>query len=316
MSTPSTPPAGSPSNGAAEPAPAVARPADLPLDSQAEQIHTLIKREARALNQIRKLRHELQKVWDHAHRLHDTVRAYERAMQAQKQADEHEVVYDKDGLRVRYRSVAFLEDEKFHAAFQAGMRSWHHVFLQIGGQRELPIEWRVYLLCWAARHASTLDGDFVECGVNTGIYSLAACHYVEFNSLDRDFYLLDPFVSPIVTAEAFSGAYYDVVRNSFSRYPRVHVIQTELPPSLADLSLEKIAYLSLDVAGSGQDDEALQEASTLELLWERLVPGAVVVLGKYGWLGYPRRKIVMDALAARLGIEIGLLPTGQGLIVR
>ena len=47
--------------------------------------------------------------------------------------------------------------------------------------------------CWAAQHGTRLPGDFVECGVNTGILSLAVCKYVGFNDLDKSFYLFDTF---------------------------------------------------------------------------------------------------------------------------
>jgi O-methyltransferase len=36
-------------------------------------------------------------------------------------------------------------------------------------------------------------GDFVECGVNTGIFSLAVCEYVDFNRLDKSLWLFDTY---------------------------------------------------------------------------------------------------------------------------
>lgn len=55
------------------------------------------------------------------------------------------------------------------------------------------IEWRVYVACWAAGHALKLSGDFVECGVNTGMMSLAICHYHDLNSTGRKFWLFDTY---------------------------------------------------------------------------------------------------------------------------
>jgi O-methyltransferase len=37
------------------------------------------------------------------------------------------------------------------------------------------------------------DGDFVECGVNRGGLSRAVIHYVDFDRLDKRFWLLDTY---------------------------------------------------------------------------------------------------------------------------
>ena len=43
---------------------------------------------------------------------------------------------------------------------------------------------------------------------------------------------------------------------------------------------------------------------------------APVLLDDYAYWGYRQQKVAMDALAARLGVAIMSLPSGQGLIVR
>ncbi|MGK0185826.1 MAG: hypothetical protein ACI9R3_001609 [Verrucomicrobiales bacterium] len=100
--------------------------------------------------------------------------------------------YDSDGLRVWGKSVAFLEDEKFMSAYRKGIFSGQRL---AGGELDvdLHIEWRIHVSCWAARHAAQLDGDFVECGVNTGIFSIAVCEYVDFNRTGKKFYLFDTY---------------------------------------------------------------------------------------------------------------------------
>jgi O-methyltransferase len=103
----------------------------------------------------------------------------------------HLPVYDSDGLTVRGKQVPFLENERFMSAYRRGINSGQ----RFGGtpNAEIHIEWRVAVTCWAAHHGSKLPGDFVECGVNTGIYSLAICEYVGFNHLNKSFYLFDTF---------------------------------------------------------------------------------------------------------------------------
>ena len=58
------------------------------------------------------------------------------------------------------------------------------------------------------------------------------------------------------------------------------------------------------------------EVAALEYLWPRLVPGALVLLDDYGYQRHELQKDAMDGLAARLGVSILSLPTGQGLLVR
>src|SRR5262245_14975014 len=71
--------------------------------------------------------------------------------------------YDWDGLATIHNHE-FMVDPAFVKAYQRGLKS---------GGAELHIYWRVHVALWAARAASRLDGDFIECGVNAGIVSSA-----------------------------------------------------------------------------------------------------------------------------------------------
>src|SRR5207302_1217825 len=84
--------------------------------------------------------------------------------------------YDADGLTVIGKNTEFLTDPHFMSAYRAGMNSGHKIGRPEGSQVDIHIEWRVFVCCWAAWHAKHLPGDFVECGVNTGILSLAVCN--------------------------------------------------------------------------------------------------------------------------------------------
>ena len=48
------------------------------------------------------------------------------------------------------------------------------------------IHWRIHVLCWAAYHAMHLEGDFVDCGVNTGIFARAVINYVRFEKSKKN----------------------------------------------------------------------------------------------------------------------------------
>ena len=101
--------------------------------------------------------------------------------------------YNHDGMILIGKNTSFLEDPRFMHAYKAGMNTGHHILRSKGSQADIHIEWRVHIACWAAKHALRLPGDFVECGVNTGITSLAVCEFTNFNNTGKSFLLFDTF---------------------------------------------------------------------------------------------------------------------------
>src|SRR5579862_4996402 len=101
------------------------------------------------------------------------------------------LTYLNDGLATWNKSISFLAAPKFISAYRRGMNSGHRMGGATGAGEDIGIQWRVAIACWAAAHAKHLPGDFVECGTNTGIMSLAICEYVDFNASDKRFWLFD-----------------------------------------------------------------------------------------------------------------------------
>ena len=97
--------------------------------------------------------------------------------------------YQADGFST-YHNASCLQEPKFQEAYELGVKSGHT--LTAPGQ-ELHCEWCVHQYIWAASHCNNLEGDFVECGVKTGIFSLAIMKYLNWNSIDKDFWLFDFF---------------------------------------------------------------------------------------------------------------------------
>lgn len=177
--------------------------------------------------------------------------------------------YSMDGLATVH-DADFLNDPLFREsyAFGKGTGSW--------GLSEP--SWRIYIACWAGRHALRLEGDFVECGVNRGGLSLAVMHYTNFSNQNRRFYLLDTFAGfPDEMKDLAAGAnrndysecYDDVVR-TFSQFPNVSIIRGTIPQTLPQITATSIAFLSIDL----NVPEA--EVASLTYLWPRLVQGAVM----------------------------------------
>jgi len=205
----------------------------------------------------------------------------------------------------------FCKDSRFAHAYQKGKST--------GSWNGADLRWRVYTACWAAANASTLLGDFAECGVNRGGTSLSVMEYIKFNSLNKRFYLLDTyrgFPEDFASLAASSNQHsyedcYDQVLRTFKPYSQVRIIAGEVPKTLRQVDTDKVCYLSIDM------NSAEPEIAAVRFFWPKLVRGAVVLLDDYAYAEpYRRQKEAFDSLSNELGFQILCLPTGQGLIVR
>lgn len=189
-----------------------------------------------------------------------------------------------------------------------------------GAWQNTDLLWRAYVICWAAQKGAQLGGDFVECGVNQGGYSRLAMHYIGFDQMpDRRFFLLDTFCG--TPANAYSegedpavrhefGDSYEHAKEVFRDYKNVSLIRGEVPETLPQVTSEQICYLSLDM------NVVKPEIAASEYLWDRLLPGAAIVLDDYNWIGYEVQKAGFDRFARERGVEVLSLPTGQGLMFK
>jgi hypothetical protein len=218
----------------------------------------------------------------------------------------------EDGLLSRHNRD-FLEDPDFVRAYARG----------IDASGDLGWRWRVHIGLWAAATAARHPGDFVECGVNRGFLSTAIMEYLDWDRLDKQFWLLDTFagidLSQLEGDELAAArernqrmdlADGDSVRAWFSQWQNVNVIEGSVPGTLPLVHADEIAYLHLDMNASAP------EVAALEYFWERLVPGAVVLFDDYGYRGYEAQRHALGALARRRDFPIASLPTGQGLLIR
>jgi O-methyltransferase len=238
--------------------------------------------------------------------------------------DQPVATYNADSLVVYHKTVGFLDDSRFQAAYRRGMDSGHHIARARGSDEDLHIEWRIHVLLWAASQAVRLPGDFVECGVNTGIFSLAICDYVNFNATGKSFWLFDTFdgipidqvsereraLGILEENEANYSECFELARANFAPFPRAHPVRGRVPDVLATVKIGNVAYLSVDM------NIVEPEVAALEFFWDKLSPGAPVVLDDYGWTMHAPQKAAMDAFAVERDVKILELPTGQGLLFK
>ena len=228
------------------------------------------------------------------------------------------LTYNGDGV-ASIHSVAWMSDPRFLEAYRRGMATGHRY------GEDLPIQWRVFTACWAGELAKHLDGDFVECGVNTGIFSAAICSYIDFNRYpEKHFYLLDTFAGfpseqlegPDVAehmeieAKHFYFDTYDLVRNTFAEYPNVVLVKGRIPDTLPLVPSERIAYLCIDL------NAPAPERIALDYFWDKVVPGGVILLEDYAYSGHDSQRRSFDQFAREHGALILALPTGHGLLIK
>jgi len=224
------------------------------------------------------------------------------------------VTYDTDGLTTSNNSD-FIKEPRFAKAYAAAAATnpWPDFTLQ----------WRVYIVCWFADLVKKLDGDFVECGVNTGAYARAIVDYINFQDLPKTFYLLDTYeglVPSQITAEEkkagiehYLGSYtnvYEQVKQTFSPFRNVNIIKGMVPGTLSLCKTERIAYLSIDM------NVAEPEIAAANYFWDKMVTGAVMILDDYGFPQHINQKRAFDEFARQKGQNILSLPTAQGIIIK
>lgn len=228
--------------------------------------------------------------------------------------------YSGSGLRCFGKTTEFMDDPRFQRAHGRGWNSGHKKVRHIDDNR-----WITHIALWAATQAARLDGDFVECGVDTGMLSLAICDWLDFNRLDKDFWLFDTFrgipeeqmtpserdgIAGWHNREAYEECHAQAVSN-FGEWPRCRLVRGRVPDTLnAFPDNRRIAYLSIDM------NIVAPEIAAIEFFWDRIVPGGIVLLDDYGWSTHTDQRDAFDAFATRHGAMILSLPTGQGLIVR
>jgi hypothetical protein len=235
----------------------------------------------------------------------------------------HGLCYDHDCLKNYNKNMSWLREPAFVEAYRAGNDSGHKIGRAAGSNDDIHIEWRVHTACWAARHALHLPGDFVECGVNTGILSLAICNYIRFNETGRSFYLYDTFKGipeeqmlpserpgRSMENESLYEECFETARRNFAPFPKARLIRGMVPDTLTQVAIEKVCYLSIDM------NIAYPEIAAIEYFWDKLVSGAIVLLDDYGWAAYYEQQLAWDAFASRKGVAIATLPTGQGLLIK
>lgn len=162
-----------------------------------------------------------------------------------------------------------------------------------------------------------------------GLHVLGGHDLHRLNRLGKTFWLLDTFTGidrryvldgeveigrmeenrQLIEVGLYAMAPEPVIAN-FAEWERVRVIAGPVPETLPQATPEKVAFLHIDM------NCAPPEIAAITHFWDRLVPGAVVVLDDYAFHGYPQQHAAMNDFAASRGVRVLSLPTGQGMMLK
>lgn len=212
--------------------------------------------------------------------------------------------YLGDNLFTWGRNNSMLDDLPFREAWQKNV---------MNGSDEA-IVWRRYILACAAYHALHLPGDFVECGVYNGTGIKTVIDYLGGTDFPKTFWGYDTFDYNPVEGHAFEGqeaGFYERIQQRFTDYPQVKLIRGLLPESFDQGCPEQVALLHIDL------NNVEGEIAVLDRLFDRVVPGGVIILDDYEWASiYRLQKQGEDLWFDARGYRVFPYPTGQGMVIK
>jgi O-methyltransferase len=215
------------------------------------------------------------------------------------------------GMAVWSKSMGFMQDPAFLNVVEkyAGLLAfpnWH---------------WNIQTVIWAVRQARRLPGDFVELGVFKGHTTVMAAEYLGFADWHQRWYLYDTFEG--IPEDQLDPGWADVNRRlyhgtfsveevlaRFAPYPNIEVIKGRVPEVLKETCPERISFVHMDL------NSATAEIAALDALYDRIVPGGIILFDDYGWnIAYAQLVAEFRWMKER-ELFVLELPTGQGLFIK
>ena len=131
---------------------------------------------------------------------------------------------------------------------------------------------------------------------------------------DRQFWLYDLFDYPEGSRHTkmpgMGPELFEETRARFADLENVRVSKGSVPEVLTDNAPSRIAFLHIDM------NNVKAEIGALDALFDRVEPGAPIVLDDYGYFGYVAQRDAERAWFAERGYDVLELPTSQGLVIK
>jgi len=223
--------------------------------------------------------------------------------------------YAFDGIASAH-NLHFFNDDRFKFATKRAIKAG-------GFDYDIPL--RLHQAIWCADKAMNLPADsiFVELGTGKGYVMsgiLGSLDFLKIDLKDKAVYLFDTFESHatdfkseqneslgrnIYYAESFKS-----VEENFSEYKNVRLVKGKLPETLETIKFKKIAFLHIDL------NAPEIEIDCLKRLWDRILPGGVVLIDDYAYNGFEYTTKLFNNIAREIGVSILTTASGQGIIVK
>lgn len=205
-----------------------------------------------------------------------------------------------DDMAVWFRNLFFTTDPRFERA-AAGITPSLKARM-----------WRLHTLCWAAEQAYLATRKRIYCDIGTydGRALEVVMRYQDFpHGVLPEVYAFDLFDGAPLEARKIGhgpGLYDEVVRRLEPWGARVH--PGDIRKTMRFLP-DEIAWCQIDL------NDAEAEGAVFPAVYERLLPGAVVVFDDYGFRRY-RESALTHQRFLKGKEQVLELPTGQGLLVK
>jgi hypothetical protein len=166
---------------------------------------------------------------------------------------------------------------------------------------------RVYTLCTWARVAltNTKNGDFLAAGISFGTSSLVVSEFSNLENQQRKQYFIDPMDG---RGQGDYNSDRPLVESRWN--PAVPLIWIQEPLSIK--ALDKVGAISFAHLNTGAWEA---EVECLPTIYQKLVPGGILIMDYYGWK--PREmQLVVNEVLDNLGAKYFITPSLQLIVIR
>ncbi len=211
-------------------------------------------------------------------------------------------VFAADNLITFGRITGFLEEEKFATIASK---------IFFSDDLHASIIWRIHVLAWAVEHCKHLDGDMIEFGCYDAKVAEFLIEYTNLDQANKKLYLYDIFDDPPTEkGPMHSPELYNEVVERLSKYSYVNVEKGLLPNSFDHKKFDKLSFVHMDL------NSAETEMSLLELFFDKIVPGGILILDDFGQSAYKEQHIQETDFFNKIDYSVVEIPTGQGMVFK
>jgi hypothetical protein len=225
-------------------------------------------------------------------------------------------LFNEDGMGTNH-STEFTNNQVFASAYE---------YARSNMPFDYSIRWRVHQAIWLGQTAAKRfpGQSFVELGTGRGFIMQSILFSVEETvGIERmpKAYLFDTY-KPYKTdglekqdealgVDIYYSSTMAETANSFKRWgPYVHLVEGELPGTIMLASTLQISFLHVDL------NAPQVEAECLELLWENISPGGMILLDDYANAGFAATISPVKDFFESKKQYVFTTPSGQGIVIK